>query len=293
LGYMEWITLKYNSNGAELWARRDSFLLQLPLGSPTVQKLDASGGIYVTGGSQDSGTGMDYTTAKYDPQGNLLWRARYNGPGNYHDWAIAMELDQAGNAYVTGYSYGAGTDADIATIKYDSSGNERWVKRYNGPANWTDWGRGISVDSCGSIYVGGWSTGSGTSTDFTAIKYDSAGNELWVVRYDNPEHELDKAERMTLDAKKNIYLAGTSVYGTSSYDFAVVKLSPLPVVKGDLNLDGVLNLTDIVLAINLVFLGEPISAAPAAGDFNCDGLLTGVDVVILLRMFYLGVPAPC
>src|SRR5207302_9985194 len=57
--------------------------------------------------------------------------ARYNGPGNYEDKATAIALDAAGNVYVTGGSWGSGTDFDYATIKYDSNGNQLWVARYN------------------------------------------------------------------------------------------------------------------------------------------------------------------
>ena len=35
--------------------------------------VDGSGNVYVTGGSDGSGTSGDYATIKYDPQGNELW----------------------------------------------------------------------------------------------------------------------------------------------------------------------------------------------------------------------------
>ncbi len=289
----EWITVKYDSGGNQIWVQPYNSWLESTTGGPGAMKLDASGNLYITGASYAAQTSRDYTTIKYNPIGNQMWTASYHEFDPSRDWALAMDLDLAGNVYITGYSNGPGSDKDIATIKYDSGGNQIWARRYNGPANWTDWGRGIYVDPSGNVYVGGWSTGNGTSTDFVVIKYDSAGNELWVARYDNLEHGLDKAEKMAVDINGNIYLAGTSIYGASGYDFSVVKFSPLPTVRGDLNLDGVLTLADIVLAINQVFLGETTPAAPAACDFNCDGLLSGVDVVILLRMFYLGAPAPC
>jgi len=98
-------------------------------------------------------------------------------------------------------------------------------------------------------------------------------------------------EKLSVDRIGNVYLAGTD--SKNAHDFVTIKYSPLPVLKGDLNLDGVLTLADIVLMLNCVFLGEQPAAAPSACDVNCDGLLTAADVVILLNMFYLSTAPPC
>ena len=89
-------------------------------GSARALAVDAAGNVYVTGGSDGSGTGRDYATLKYDSDGNELWVARYDGPGSAIDNAQALALDAAGNVYVTGESWGSGTNLDYATVKYDS-----------------------------------------------------------------------------------------------------------------------------------------------------------------------------
>ena len=55
---------------------------------------------------------------KYDPNGNEVWVARYNGPANSYDSANALVVDGFGNVYVTGKSRGNGTGFDFATVKY-------------------------------------------------------------------------------------------------------------------------------------------------------------------------------
>ncbi len=149
-GPTEWITIKYDSTGAQLWVRSD---IKQPwstaAGAPVDLKLDASGYVYLTGGSQQDSTAYrNYTTVKYDFQGNILWAARFNGSANSDDYATAMALDSQNNIYVTGFSYsGAANRDDIVTIKYDSDGNELWARSYNGPGSGLDRGFDIFLDT--------------------------------------------------------------------------------------------------------------------------------------------------
>lgn len=95
--------------------------------------------------------------------------ATYNGTGNGYDCAHAIELDESGNVYITGESMGEG-DSDYVTIKYDTNGNEIWIDRYDGPGS-PDSASSILVDRSGNVYITGGSVGSGTSWDYTTIKY--------------------------------------------------------------------------------------------------------------------------
>jgi len=181
------------------------------------------GNVYVTGISYGSGTGYDYATIKYDPNGNELWVERYNGPDNSWDSARAMTLDDNDNIYVTGSSYSA-TSVDYATIKYDTDGNELWVARYNGPGNSGDYARAVAIDSSGYVYVTGHSY-SGTSDDYITIKYSPDSNiPLWVVMYSGPENSDDLPCAIAADSNNNIYVTGSEVYWESEYSgYATIK----------------------------------------------------------------------
>lgn len=102
------------------------------------------------------------------------WVARYNGPGNSGEFANSLAVDGSGNVYVTGYSTGSGTSVDYATIKYNSSGVQQWVARYNGPGNGIDEASSIAVDGSDNVYVTGRSEGLGTTWDYATIKYSQS-----------------------------------------------------------------------------------------------------------------------
>ncbi|MBI4066215.1 SBBP repeat-containing protein, partial [Candidatus Gottesmanbacteria bacterium] len=110
----------------------------------------------------------------YDSSGNQLWVARYNGGiEDDEDYANAIAVDSAGNVYVTGGSSVDGGIEDYATVAYDSSGNQLWVARYNGPANGLDYGIAITVDTGGNVYVTGTSRSNEGYLDYATIKYST------------------------------------------------------------------------------------------------------------------------
>src|SRR4026208_605530 len=61
-----------------------------------------------------------------------VWEARENGFLDSIDVATAITTDNAGNTYVTGYSYMIlNLLTDIVTVKYDSNGNRLWRSTYD------------------------------------------------------------------------------------------------------------------------------------------------------------------
>src|SRR6266498_3613100 len=151
------------------------------------------------------------------------WVARYNGPGNLDDGGHAIVGDNSGNVFVTGGSHGLGTDLDYATIKYDSAGGEQWVARYNGPGNGWDRAAAITRDSSGNVYVTGQSLGLGTNYDYATAKYGSAGQELWVARYNGAGNGEDDANAMASDGSGNVYVTGASLGSGTFDDYTTVK----------------------------------------------------------------------
>jgi hypothetical protein len=102
------------------------------------------------------------------------WVYRYNGPGNSWDEANSIVAGADGNVYAAGWSYDSLTGYDFTIISLTPSGGERWVYRYNGPGDRYDDAYSIVYGADGNIYAAGYSTGSGTGNDFTAISLNPA-----------------------------------------------------------------------------------------------------------------------
>jgi len=232
--------------------------------------VDAAGNVYVTGYSIGSGTAGDYATLKYNSAGVEQWVARYNGPGNSGDGAIALAVDAAGNVYVTGASDGSGTAGDYATLKYNSAGVEQWAAHYNGPENSDDAATALVVDAAGNVYVTGYSLGSGTATDYATLKYNSAGVEQWVARYNGPGNLSESAYALAVDAAGNVYVTGYSLGSGTAADYATLKYNSAGVEQWAVRYNGPGNSNDWAYALavdaagNVYVTGESVGSGTAA-----------------------------
>jgi uncharacterized delta-60 repeat protein len=216
------VTIKYDQSGVQKWVKRyngpgngDDEAYGIAV--------DGSGNVYVAGYSTGSGTGPDYTVVKYSNKGAQKWVRSYDGPGKGDDRAWRLAVDGSSNVFVTGYSRGSGTGLDMATIKFNSSGVQQWLERYNGPENEHDWGHSISVDSSGNVYVGGASVGQGTGADWAVIKYDINGVQQWLDIYSGPGNDKDWVSDMALDSTGNLYVTGYSAGQGSGNDYLTMK----------------------------------------------------------------------
>lgn len=212
----DYATVAYTSAGVPLWTNRfngpDSFTDQ-----PYGMAVDTTGNVFVTGSTLGTNFVTKYATVAWSSNGTPLWTNFFAGTGSHVDVPTALAVDAAGNALVTGYSFGTG-HYDFATVKYSGSGTPLWTNRFVGN-DLMDSPTAIAVDSGGNVAV----TGSPVNTTgrFITIRYSSAGTPLWTNIYKDGSLNLDNATAVTIDSASNVIVTGRS-YGFAQ-QYATIK----------------------------------------------------------------------
>jgi (2Fe-2S) ferredoxin len=219
LNSYDYLTLKYDADGNLLWSKTyaktngyDDF--------PNSLKIDAAGNVYVTGYSWDENVFADFATVKYAANGNQIWAKRFSTAQG--DAGNEVEVDAAGNVYVTGISQNGpqGGSEDVFTVKYDPAGNQLWTNRYNSPVNDSDEGFEVEVDAGGDVYVLGVVRDLGNPTETFIQKINGAtGANIWTKTYLVP-NSFDGSipTAMALDGDGNIVIAGMTSLSDKFYN---------------------------------------------------------------------------
>lgn len=223
-----YFTHKLNQGGVLLWTAIHGGIMNGDDEAKAIA-VDNSGNVYVTGTTIDSVQNYrDITTIKYNSGGSVLWIARFNGPGSFDDIGKKIIVDNLGNVYTGGTSYGIGTVTDYVVIKYSSSGTQLWTARYNGTASSYDEFSDMKQAPNGDIIVTGSSIGPGSGEDYATIRVNqSTGAQVWESRYNNPETggNPDEVHALAIDPSGDVIVAGQSNSTNGGWDFFTQKYS--------------------------------------------------------------------
>jgi hypothetical protein len=226
---------------------------------------DAGGNVYLIGNTDSSdfptaspyqgtkGAIGDVFVAKFDSTGTVLIYSTYLG-GNVDDIGRGIVVDNAGNAYITGWTNSSdfptvspiqldqvGTDAFIA--KLNPSGSALVYATYLGGSaaaggTGTDVGMGISIDSAGNAYIVGETGSANFPTAGSPLQGTKGGVKDAFIAKLNPSGSAlvfstflggngnDTGYSIDLDTSNNVYVTGQ----TASTSFPTA--SPFQAIYG-------------------------------------------------------------
>ncbi len=176
---------------------------------------DPFGNIFVLGQTY-SNSNSDILLVKYDAAGNQLWTRTCNGSANSEDYGVEIVTYGTFGVIIGGVVTSTGSGEDYFLAMFDQNGIEVWSRIFNGPGNGDDNLSGIDYDAGGNVYATGtvWN-GNVNKKDFMTVKYNQAGNFLWMQAYHNGD--LDAAASVKTGSNGKVYVTGTSQIGTSNY----------------------------------------------------------------------------
>jgi hypothetical protein len=152
------------ADGADVWSRRwnsGGFAAD----DPRAMVLDQAGDALMAGVSSSK-----YLVIKFSAvDGAPLWHSTYTGPPNWYNTATCLTVAADGTVVASGFSDGAGTGWDVATIGLaPDTGSLRWVHRFDGE-NQSDEARAIAASEQGDVAVTGYCYGYTTGNDFLSL----------------------------------------------------------------------------------------------------------------------------
>ncbi len=216
----------------------------------------------ITGGLNTS----DIVVLKHDPQGNLLWEARWDGGAQDqpHDALFAAD----GSVYVCGEADSFTASMDYVVLKVDPAGAIEWFLRWDGPpTGFDDRAYGLALDPVGNLLVTGESGDSySNSTRASTLKIDPAGTLLWDEHYTGPWTGDDTGFDVAVDAAGNAYVACASAGQTSGVDWALLKYTPAGVLEWERRYDGPASYHDVPYRVVLDAAGNPVVGGHVSGN---------------------------
>lgn len=218
------VTVKYNANGRQLWAK--------PYDGPHHGRdegirvaLDGHNGIYVLGlsrgaATKSGGIGRDMVLLRYAADGTQIWERRYEQAD-----PAAMAVDQAGNVCVLCGAFrprpgGKPPQFMLVVLRYDLEGRLAWRRELPTPmAARTFKAIAIAIDPSGCVAVSGYADGCNVA------RYSPDGRLLWQA-LTNPGDNVLFPTALGVDSVGAIYVTGTARTGSNPTAIMAMKYEP-------------------------------------------------------------------
>ncbi|MGB3074457.1 MAG: GEVED domain-containing protein [Chitinophagales bacterium] len=171
-------TALFDANGNYLWG-----VVSNSIYAGIDVEVDNGGNVYVVNKGYASGLDDDMVVTKYSVTGTLLF-AYYYDNNSQHEAPSRINLQPDGNLVISGV--GTSPSTGLETFKLSSTGLLIWDAFYITPFSDIPQLYFMNTNAVtGDVFLTGTTSISGNPASILTIKYDSAGNESWVAKYDS------------------------------------------------------------------------------------------------------------
>jgi len=210
--------LKYNSSGTLQWASTWGGTAN-GYDVPADLIADASGNIYIVGGSEASNDSSDYSIVKYNSSGTQQWQTGYDYT-NLHDAATGITF-QSSTPVVTGASASSSTNWDYATLSLNpNTGAITNTNRTSVTGAGLDQALALTTDDNDNVYITGYAEVNGDKRIRT-LKFDDTFTLDWTADLDGTYDDIGTS--IDVDGSGNVYVCGSTELSNGDLNFVTVK----------------------------------------------------------------------
>ena len=217
------IVIKYNSSGTQQWvATYDRGVSNSDLGKDII--VDASGNVYVTGGSYNSSGNTDFVTLYYNNSGAQQWVATYDYSAGLNDAATKIAL-RTGTVTVSGAVTSSTNNYKAATLQYATSTGSLLSTSISTAVATSSVSvvSDMTTDASGNTYLAGAINVTGQGTNYYIAKLTSSLTIAWEQTYNGSSNLNDEAKGIKVDGSGNVYVTGYSTSSTLGKEIRTIK----------------------------------------------------------------------
>ncbi len=281
-------TTMFDENGAIVWSSNYQFTFSQGDYLPYSIAIDNSGNAYVCGHAKFVSTARDFITIKYNSAGIQQWVQRYFNLPGINDEASQVATDFSGNAYVTGYSIGLGTEYDYLTIKYPSSLQlnakiilEGYYDTINNSLRKRDTVTAFLRNSTSPYQIVDSAKALIDPLNFTAgfcFNNADSGSYYIMLRHRNSIETWSKVGGEVLSRTSPLYYDFTTTASQVFGSNLKYKGNKYCIITGDIVQDGFIDGSDLLIIDNDAYLFA--SGDYLRSDLSGDGYTDGIDMQI-------------
>ncbi|MEO6302800.1 MAG: SBBP repeat-containing protein, partial [Bacteroidia bacterium] len=187
----------------------------------------SGGNIVICGETNNTSTGVDYTTIKYNGlTGSIIWQKQYDF-SSATNRATGLARDSADHIGVVGTAMN-GSTCEIHTILYDSLGNQLQVNKESTGLT------SLAADPkiCNDTIAHHWyvvGSVSNVSQDILIYQVTPTGTTSWKKTIDGQNYDYDLGTSIGVNGVGVVYVGAHSKNSSAQYDYTTIKLNQSPV----------------------------------------------------------------